>query len=117
METANEYYGVFCIALQLDNNRENDVVWEQACKLYSEFYNSSFNNPNESELDCINSFMESKKPVIISKYEYFSKWREKWIEFDVKPTKDLYLSYKAHFYIMRDVVTHEPLTLKNYENI
>lgn len=53
----NNGYGVFCIALQLEDNRDNDVRWSKALKLYDEFINSDFNNPEESELECINEFM------------------------------------------------------------
>jgi hypothetical protein len=42
---SNNNYGVFCIAAQLEqNNRELDVLWDKALKLYDEFQNSKFNN-------------------------------------------------------------------------
>lgn len=56
----NYYYGVFCIASQLKEERDLDNVWETANKLYERFLISEFNNSNESELDCINEFMKSK---------------------------------------------------------
>ena len=58
---SNNNYGVFCIAAQLEqNNRELDVLWDKALKLYDEFQNSKFNNPEESELECINEFLNKK---------------------------------------------------------
>jgi arginine/lysine/ornithine decarboxylase len=57
----SDYYGVFCIAIQLEQNtRELDVLWDKALKLYDEFQNSKFNNPEESELECINKFLKEK---------------------------------------------------------
>ena len=53
----NYYYGVFCIAIQLKNNRDNDVRWSKALKLYDKFIDSDFNDSEESELECINNFM------------------------------------------------------------
>lgn len=53
----NNGYGVFCIAMQLKDNRDNDVRWSNALKLYDKFIDSDFNDPEESELDCINNFM------------------------------------------------------------
>jgi hypothetical protein len=50
-----------CIAAQLEqNNRELDVLWDKALKLYDEFQNSKFNNSEESELECINEFLSKK---------------------------------------------------------
>ena len=62
MEITNYFvqsYPIFCIAVQLLEGRERelDVVWEDASKLYSRFLGSEFNDPNKSELDCINNFM------------------------------------------------------------
>ena len=58
---SSDYYGVFCIAIQLEqNHRELDVLWDKALKLYDEFKNSEFNNPEESELECINEFLKEK---------------------------------------------------------
>ena len=58
---SSDYYGVFCIAIQLkQNHRELDVLWDKALKLYDEFRNSKFNNPEESELECINEFLKEK---------------------------------------------------------
>ena len=58
---SNNNYGVFCIAAQLEqNNRELDVLWDKALKLYDEFRNSKFNNLEESELECINEFLNKK---------------------------------------------------------
>ena len=38
---SSDYYGVFCIAIQLkQNHRELDVLWDKALKLYDEFRNS-----------------------------------------------------------------------------
>ena len=55
----SDYYGVFCIAIQLEqNHRELDVLWNKALKLYDEFKNSEFNNPEKSELECINEFLK-----------------------------------------------------------
>lgn len=57
----SDYYGVFCIAIQLEqNHRELDVLWNKALKLYDEFKNSEFNNPEKSELECINEFLKEK---------------------------------------------------------
>ena len=57
----SDYYGVFCIAIQLEqNHRELDVLWDKALKLYDEFQNSEFNNPEKSELECINEFLKEK---------------------------------------------------------
>jgi len=55
----NYYYGVFCIASQLQENRDLDVMWNSAIKLYEQFLVSKYNNHNESELDCINEFMKA----------------------------------------------------------
>lgn len=55
----NYYYGVFCIASQLKEERDLDNVWETANKLYEQFLISRFNDSNESELDCINEFMKT----------------------------------------------------------
>jgi hypothetical protein len=55
----NNGYGVFCIALQLEDNRDNDVRWSKALELYDEFINSDFNDSEESELECINNFMNT----------------------------------------------------------
>lgn len=57
----SDYYGVFCIAIQLEqNHRELDVLWDKALKLYDEFRNSGFNNSEKSELECINEFLNKK---------------------------------------------------------
>ena len=57
----SDYYGVFCIAIQLEqNHRELDVLWDKALKLYDEFRNSKFNNLEESELECINEFLKER---------------------------------------------------------
>ena len=58
-------YSIFCIASQLliDNERELDLVWQNATELYEEFLNSSFDNVNESELDCINNFLTYKNLI------------------------------------------------------
>ena len=55
----NNGYGVFCIALQLEDNRDNDVRWSKALELYDEFIFSDFNDSEESELECINNFMNN----------------------------------------------------------
>lgn len=53
-----EGYGIFCIASQLLlNSKELDICWEKATLLYEVFVVSKFNNPEESELDCINNFL------------------------------------------------------------
>ena len=44
-------YGVFCIALQLEDNKDNDVRWKTALKLYNHFLDSEYNSPHKSELD------------------------------------------------------------------
>ena len=51
----NNYYGVFCIASQLKEERDLDVVWKTAIKLYNQFLVSGYNDHNE--LECINKFM------------------------------------------------------------
>jgi hypothetical protein len=49
----------FVLLHQLEQNtRELDVLWDKALKLYDEFQNSKFNNPEESELECINEFLK-----------------------------------------------------------
>jgi hypothetical protein len=53
------YYGVFCIASQLKEERNLDVIWETAIKLYDEFLISEYNDHNESELECIYKFMNN----------------------------------------------------------
>jgi hypothetical protein len=52
-------YPIFCIAVQLLSGREDelDLVWGDATELYIKFLRSDFNDPNKSELDCINNFM------------------------------------------------------------
>jgi hypothetical protein len=55
----NNYYGVFCIASQLNEERNLDVIWETANKLYDEFLTSEYNDHNESELECIYKFMNN----------------------------------------------------------
>ncbi len=57
----NNYYGVFCIASQLKEERNLDVIRETAIKLYDEFLISKYNDRNESELECINMFMSRAK--------------------------------------------------------
>jgi hypothetical protein len=40
---SNNNYGVFCIAAQLEqNNRELDVLWDKALKLYDELYSRQY---------------------------------------------------------------------------
>lgn len=55
------YYGVFCIASQLKEERNLDIIWETAIKLYDEFLLSEYNDHNESELEGINKFMSRIK--------------------------------------------------------
>jgi len=52
-------YPIFCIAVHLLEGREDelDIVWGDAAEVYSRFLDSEFNDPNKSELDCINNFM------------------------------------------------------------
>jgi hypothetical protein len=54
-------YPIFCIAVQLLSGREDelDLVWGDATELYIKFLRSDFNDPNKSELDCINNFMSN----------------------------------------------------------
>ena len=61
----NNSYSVFCVASILlrhdsDYYNELDRCWDKARELCEEFNNSKFNNRNQSELDGINAFMESK---------------------------------------------------------
>ncbi len=61
----NNSYSVFCIASILlrhdpDYYNELDRCWDKARELCEEFNNSKFNDLNQSELDGINAFMESK---------------------------------------------------------
>ena len=61
----NNSYPVFCVASILlrhdsDYYNELDRCWDKARELFEEFNNSKFNNRNQSELDGINAFMESK---------------------------------------------------------
>tara|TARA_R100001015_G_C4635284_1_gene204423 strand:- start:2649 stop:2864 length:216 start_codon:yes stop_codon:yes gene_type:complete len=62
------YYGVYCIidmAVGIIDKREgNDIVWEKGIELYDSFLNSKYNNPNKSELDCINNFLNNLKLII-----------------------------------------------------
>jgi hypothetical protein len=54
---SNNNYGVFCIAAQLEqNNRELDVLWDKAIKLYDEFRNSKFNNPKNRNWNVLMNF-------------------------------------------------------------
>jgi hypothetical protein len=52
-------YPIFCIAAHLLEGREDelDLVWGDAVELYIKFLGSDFDDPNKSELDCINNFM------------------------------------------------------------
>lgn len=52
-------YGVFCIAMAInnDNERELDWLWEDAIRLYDIFLSSKFNDVSKSELECINEFL------------------------------------------------------------
>jgi hypothetical protein len=55
-------YGVFAIAqLILTKYDALDIAWEEAIKLYNEFYSSNYNNMHESELECIYKFMDEKQ--------------------------------------------------------
>ena len=60
----NNSYGVFCMAMSMKDEdqttRQMDVWWDKAIELYDEFEHSSFNDPYQSELDCIQRFMASK---------------------------------------------------------
>ena len=66
----NNQYGVFCMAMSMKDEdqttRQMDVWWDKAIELYDEFVNSSFNDPYQSELDCIQRFMADK-----AKYEHY----------------------------------------------
>jgi len=57
-------YGIFCMAIAMNNKHQNtselDIWWDKAIELYDEFIKSEFNNPNQSELDCINEFIKTK---------------------------------------------------------
>ncbi len=53
-------YGVFCMANIISvNNRELDLIWEEAIKTYNLFESSAFNVDTMSELDCMESFYRS----------------------------------------------------------
>jgi len=57
-------YPIFCIAshLLIKNptlSSELDYCWEDATALYNQFLESKFNDLNQSELDCINEFMNA----------------------------------------------------------
>ena len=53
-------YGVYAIALQLKNQDLGaiDVMWQEAIDLYEQFYKSEWNDFKESEIECINKFMQ-----------------------------------------------------------
>ena len=55
-------YGVFCTAMCLPNRNETelDILWETACAVYQDFLESECNNPNQSELDCIQNFVNQQ---------------------------------------------------------
>jgi hypothetical protein len=60
-------YGVFAIATYIqqveaiDSNetRDLDSLWDEAIFLYNNFVVSKFNDVNQSELDCIYQFLDS----------------------------------------------------------
>lgn len=60
IENWMDSYGVFCMAMSLPdrNEWELDLLWERACGLYQQFLGSPFNDPQKSELDCIQDFVK-----------------------------------------------------------
>jgi hypothetical protein len=52
-------YGVFCMAMSLPdrNERELDILWSDAIKMYEAFVVSDFNDYSKSELDCIHDYL------------------------------------------------------------
>ena len=53
-------YGVFCMAMsfKIFNPRELDDLYLEAINCYNSFIESEFNDPNKSELECINEFVK-----------------------------------------------------------
>ena len=78
---SNNNYGVFCIAAQLEqNNRELDVLWDKALKLYDEFRNSinnlyellnSYNKADFWQVD--QNFLRDIIYPIVKNNSFFSK--------------------------------------------
>tara|TARA_R100000655_G_scaffold97158_1_gene139959 strand:- start:1030 stop:1239 length:210 start_codon:yes stop_codon:yes gene_type:complete len=68
MKANDYYYGVYCIidmAVGIIDKKEGyDIAWNKGIQLYDKFLNSKFNNPNKSELDCINNFLNNLKLII-----------------------------------------------------
>ena len=56
-----ESYGVFCMAMSMPNRneRELDVLWADAIRMYQSFLVSEYNDPNESELECIHKYVNA----------------------------------------------------------
>jgi hypothetical protein len=55
----HESYGVFCMAMSMPdrNERELDILWADAIKMYEAFLKSEWNDADKSELDCIHDFI------------------------------------------------------------
>jgi len=112
-------YSIFCIASQLltDNERELDVVWQNATELYNEFLNSSFDNVNESELDCINNFLTYKNNTMEKDvYTYdFNDWVNEMLNQSDYTELEL-LDFKEHYQNLLDDDQNAENFL-NYKNL
>mgnify|MGYP003141207552 CR=1 FL=1 len=57
------YYAVYCLIDMandiIDKGEGYDIAWGKGIELYEKFLNSKYDNPNKSELDCINDFLNN----------------------------------------------------------
>lgn len=62
------YYGVYCLIDMakdiIDKSEGYDITWDKGIELYDIFLLSKYDNPNKSELDCINDFLNNLKSKI-----------------------------------------------------
>ena len=62
------YYGVYCLIDMakdiIDKSEGYDITWDKGIELYDLFLLSIYDNPNKSELDCINDFLNNLKSKI-----------------------------------------------------
>ena len=58
------YYGVYCLIDMandiIDKSKGYDITWDKGIELYDIFLLSKYDNPNKSELDCINDFLNNQ---------------------------------------------------------
>jgi hypothetical protein len=49
------------MAMSMPNRNESelDVLWADAIRMYDSFLVSEYNNPNESELECIHKYVNA----------------------------------------------------------